>query len=214
MRQILFYIFLIGLTSCWTNSQGKKIIGQGTVNESENEASTNESKSDYLEIVLSENALDTFLIPFPEKDMLMSLKNFYGPYWVEANIGQQDGPDFTYIEIKRDDNNPVAYLDFDSANKYKLDEIRIVDSSAKDQYEIRVGDTYQQVIETRREAFKNSTNYHQHTYLYSDNSNIYYELSGDYTLTEEMLDSIEELELTEQQLQKCTVKCIIWRKRN
>jgi hypothetical protein len=33
-------------------------------------------------------------------------------------------------------------------------------------------------------------------------------------MTEEMLENLDELELTEEQLQKCKVEYIIWRKRN
>ena len=214
MKQIVFYIFLIGLISCSTNSQDKKVTDNEPIEKSEIETIISEQAPDYREIVLSENTLDTFSIPFPEKNMLMPLRNYYKPYWVEANIGQQDGPDFTYIDILKDDDNPIAYLNFDSENKFKLDEIRIVSSTAIDQYGVRVGDTFQQLIEKRNSNFKNSTNYHQHTYLYTDNSNIYYELTGDFTMTEEMLENLDELELTEEQLQKCKVEYIIWRKRN
>ncbi|WBL45036.1 hypothetical protein PBT90_10110 [Algoriphagus halophytocola] len=213
MKQILFYIFLIGLISCSTNSQDKKVVDKKPTEQSQIETKIIRQTKNYREIVISENWLDTFSIPFPEKNMLMLLRNYYEPYWVEANIGQQDGPDFTYIDILKDDDNPIAYLNFDPDNKFKLDEIRIVSSSAIDQYGVRVGDTYQEVKKKRNNDFKNSTNYHQHTYLYTDSSNIYYELTGDFTMTEEMLENLDELELTEEQLQKCKVEYIIWRKR-
>ncbi|WP_339923133.1 hypothetical protein [uncultured Cyclobacterium sp.] len=213
MKLILLYIFLIGLISCSTNSQDKKVVGKKPTEESQIETKTVGQTNNYREIVISENSLDTFSIPFPEKNMLMPLKSYYEPYWVEANIGQQDGPDFTYIDILKDDDNPIAYLNFAPDNKFKLEEIRIVSSSAIDQYGVRVGDTYQEVREKRNNDFKNSTNYHQHTYLYPDSSNIFYELTGDFTMTEEMLENLNELGLTEEQPQNCKVDYIIWRKR-
>lgn len=212
MRLILIYVLLIGLSSCSTGSQESNVVGKQTVELSETEMTTSEQKTDYRKLVLSENTLDTFSIPFPEKNMLSKLRNYYGLYKVRTMIGQQDGPDFTYIDISEEDNSPIAYLKFDPINKYKLDEIRIVSSNAIDQYGIQVGDSYQQLIQKRKDNFKTSTNYHQHTYLFAANSNILYELTGDFTMTEEMLGNIEEFELTEEQLQKCTVEFIIWRR--
>ena len=134
MKQILFFIFLFGLISCSPNSQEKKVVDKESTDESVPETTSIEQTRDYREIILSENKIDIFSIPFPEKNVLRELKDYYEPYWVEANIGQQDGPDFTYFEIARDDENPIAYFDFDSENEFKLEEIRIVSSVSKDQY--------------------------------------------------------------------------------
>lgn len=141
--------------------------------------------------------------------MLIVLKDYYVPYWVEANIGEQDGPIFTYIEITRDDKNPIAYLGFDSENQFKLEEIRIVNSVAKDHYGVRVGDTYQQVISKRQIDFKNSTDYHQHTNLYSASSNIYYETIRFENYVDIMIGNIEELTLDSNDLMHCKVDAII-----
>jgi len=213
MKQILFFIFLFGLISCSPNSQEKKVVDKESTDESVPETTSIEQTRDYREIILSENKIDIFSIPFPEKNVLRELKDYYEPYWVEANIGQQDGPDFTYFEIARDDENPIAYFDFDSENEFKLEEIRIVSSVAKDQYGVRVGDTYQQVISKRQIEFKNSTDYHQHTYLYSASSNIYYEISGFENYVDIMIENIEELILDTNDLKHCKVDAIIWRKR-
>src|SRR5690554_4339175 len=99
MKQIIFYILLMGLISCSTNNQKNRTVEKESEEKLEIETSKKIPKLDYREIVLSENALDTFLIPFPETNMLMRLMNYYKPYQVEVSIGQQDGPDFTYIRI-------------------------------------------------------------------------------------------------------------------
>jgi hypothetical protein len=99
MKQILFFIFLFGLISCSPNSQEKKVVDKESTDESVPETTSIEQTRDYREIILSENKIDIFSIPFPEKNVLRELKDYYEPYWVEANIGQQDGPDFTYFEI-------------------------------------------------------------------------------------------------------------------
>ena len=214
MKRLLIYILLIGQISCSTDGPDKNTTDQEIIIDAATEINPIEARTDYREIVLSEHTLDTFSIPFPEMSMLEPLKNHFQPYSVEAKTGQQDGTDYPYIDIAKDNNATVTYLNFDWENKFKLEEIRIIAPSAVDQYGIRVGDTYQQVIEKRKESFSNSTDYHEHTYLYSDNSNIYYELSLNFTIADDKLENIEELVLTEEQLQKCSVENIIWRNRN
>ena len=218
MRKIIFCLLIIGLISCRENkvnkdNSNKNIPQNSNTDEKQIEELKEKRKITYQQIVLSENKIDTFSIPFQEKDMLMDLKSYYKSYNVEIKIGQQDGPDFPYIDIVKNDGNSVAFFSFDYENKYKLDEIRILDSILTDQYGIRVGDSYQELVEKRKGDFRNSTDYHQHTYLYIENSNIYYELTGDLTITEDLLENLEELELSDEQLQKCKVEYIIWRKR-
>jgi len=219
MKKIIFCLLVIGIIGCKENqvsqtNSNEDISIKSNTDENQTKESIKERKIANQKIVLSENKIDTFAIPFQKKYMLLDLKNYYKSYNVEAKIGQQDGPDFAYIDILKNDGNSVAFFSFDYENKYKLDEIRIVDSIATDEYGIRVGDSYQKIVEKRKGVFKNSTDYHQHTYLYTESSNIYYELTGDLSITEDMLENLEELDLTEEQLQKCKVKYIIWRKRN
>jgi len=219
MRKVIICLLVIGLISCRNNKVSQDnsngyIPAKSNTNKEQTEESIKEEKINNQKIVLSESKIDTFSIPFREKDMLMDLKNYYKSYSVQAKIGQRDGPDFPYIDIVKNDGKSIAFFSFDYENNYKLDEIRILDSIATDQYGIRVGDSYQKIIEKRTGDLKNSTDHHQHTYLYTENSNIYYEITGDLTITEDMLENLEEFELSEKQLQKCTVEYIIWRKRN
>jgi hypothetical protein len=212
MRQIISYILLIGLISCSANSQEKKLVDKELTEKPVIETTTSEQAPDYREIVLSENKLDTFSIPFPEKNMLIPLKNYYKPYWVESNIGHQDGPDFTYIDIARDDKNPIAYLNFDSENKFKLDEIRIVDSRAIDQYGVRVGNTLSELITSRDTGQIGFDPYHFHIYYSYKNSNILYELEGE--LHTPAVENVEDIVLTYDDIESHTVQSIIWRKKN
>ncbi|WP_271785027.1 DUF1131 family protein [Aquimarina algiphila] len=219
MRKLIICLLVVGNISCGNNRVYKDNAEKNTSSKTDIEKELTEKpikvrKTNDQRIVIFENRIDTFPIPFQEKDILMGLKSYYKSYNVEAKIGQQDGPNFPYIDIVKNDGNSVMFFSFDYENKNKLDEIRILDSIAADQYGIRVGDSYQKIVEKRKGDFKNSTDYHQHTYLYAENSNIYYELTGDITITEDMLENLEELELSEEQLQKCKVEYIIWRKRN
>jgi len=218
MRKVIICVLVIGLISCHDNWVGQTSSNENTLvkhntDKKQKKESKKEQKTTNQKIILSENKIDTFAIPFQEKDMLIDLENYYTSYNVETKIGQQDGPDYLYIDLMKKDDNSVAHFTFDDENKYKLDEIRILDSIVTDEYGIRVGDSYQQIIDKRTAIFKNSTNYHQHTYLYTENSNIYYEL-GNLTLPRDMMGNIEELVLTEEQLQESNVERIIWRNIN
>ena len=199
----------MGLISCSTNNQEKKIIDKGTVNEPEVVTNSIKAKPSYRKIVLSENSLDTFSIPFPEKNMLTSLKNYYEPYWVESNVGQQDGPDYRYIDIVRDDENPIAYLNFESDNELKINEIRIVNSTVHDQYEVHVGDALTKVITSRGTGEIGFDPYHFHIYYYYKNSNISYELEGE--LHTPAVENVEDIVLTYDDISSHTVQSIIWR---
>jgi hypothetical protein len=209
MKLILFYILSIGLISCSSKGQEKKVSDLKTENKSDTITTSSELKPDYREILLFENKLDTFLIPFPEKDMLPTLKKYYAPYLVKRNIGQQDGPDYSYIDIARNDEDPITYINFDSDNKLRLNEIRIVNSTAHDQYEVRVGDPLTKVITSRGKGEIGFDPYHFHIYYYYKNSNISYELGGElHTPAEE---NMENIVLTYDDISSHTVHSIIWR---
>jgi hypothetical protein len=209
MKQIRFYILFIGIISCSTNYQDKKEIDKKTTEEHQVETKIFAQKIEHREILISENTLDTFSIPFPEKNMLMQLKKYYAPYWVKANIGQKDGPDFTYIDILKDDNSPIAYLNFNPENKFKLDEIRIVSSKAIDQYGIRVEDSLNQLILKRDSGKIGFDPYHFHIYYYYPNSNISYELEGE--LHTPAMENVEDIILTYDDIKSHTIQSIIWR---
>lgn len=161
----------------------------------------------FKHISLGEHSLNSFDLPFAEKDMLGTLANYYEPYQVERKTGQQDGPGFEYIDIRNQDKT-FLFINFDTDNPYRIDQIRIQDSSVADTFGIRIGDSYQDLKNKRPTTFRNVTDYHQHTYLYPEGSNIFYEIGG-YDLTLDMLDNIEEVVLTERQLENCKVVAII-----
>ena len=208
MKPIIYLLVITGLLlSCSKKKSERKDLELDT-NAVIKEKQPEETVLNYREIVLYENSLDSFTLPFPERSMLLPLRQYYNSYSVEAKIGEQDGPDFVYFEILRSES-PVIFLSFNYKNEYQLEEIIIEDSTALDQYGVRVGDTYSELKQKRNVDFENVTNYHVHTYLYTDNSNIYYEISGN--LTEAGPDNLEDLVLTEQQLESWVVDKIIWR---
>lgn len=213
---LLYIPIIIGLLSSCSNINAEKKPSpqtqQARASLGVTDSMLKEKALNYPEIVLRETSIDSFSLPFPEQEMLTELRDFHHPYSVERKIGQQDGPDFEYIEISRN-KTPVVYFMFDWENKYRLEKIMVHNSTVVDEYGVRVGDTYSALKKKRKESFKNSTNYHEHTYLYTGNSNIHYEMTTK-SFNYHEFGNIEELELTEKQLEDWTVKKIIWRKNN
>lgn len=212
MKPLLILIILVTLVSC-SNAEKEKTDGSQTTqipNYSKiNNELADQKQTVFPEIVLRENSIDTFSLPFPEKEMLPLLKHFYKSYKIERKIGHQDGPDYEFIDISRKGKS-ILFFNFDSENKYRFEDIYVTDAIIVDQYGVRVGDTYAELKKKRKSKFNNSSNYHQHTYLYTNNSNIYYEIIGNLQNSEET--DIEKLVLTEDQLKNWKVANIIWRK--
>lgn len=143
--------------------------------------------------------------------MLMPLRNYYKPYLVEAGIGEQDGPNFTYIGILKDNHDPIAYLNFNYDNEFKLEDIRIVSETAIDQYGVRVGTTLSELINARDTGVIDFDPYHFHIYYSYENSNIFYELEGE--LHTPGVENVEDIVLTHDDIASHTIQSIIWRSR-
>ncbi|WP_299797167.1 hypothetical protein [uncultured Maribacter sp.] len=214
MKIILYVTVIIGiLTSC---SEQKSDKNKSIESKKEEPISTDISKEtvkqqNYRQIKLKENSIDSFALPFPEENMLLPLRNYYKPYWVEANIGQQDGPDFMYIDILKYDT-PLVYFNFDSENELILNSIIVHESTVTDQYGLNVGSTIEKLKENRGDGEINFDPYHQHVYYYYENSNISYEINGDLEIPAD-IQNIEDLIITEKDVEGWTIEYIIWRKK-
>ena len=209
MKQIIMCILFVGLISYSAKSQGQKATDKEPLKEKRME-----DGKVYREIVLSENRLNDIPIPFPQKDMLSTLREKLKPYRVEKSIRKRNrGGDYTYFTIVDGDGYDVAFLNFDPKNKYRLREIVLVSLHAKDQYGIRIGDYYEELIEKRKTNYKSSVRYFQSVYLYAPKSSIFYELSGNFVDSEELIVDFKKIKLTEGELSIGKVESIIWKNR-
>jgi len=163
-------------------------------------------------IILNEHSINKIEIPFEQKPLVPILKQAFPIYQVFDKIGEQDGPNYRYITIDKG-NKPQIYLKFKDLDSDTLAEIRLLTKASKDQYGLSVGDPYSKIISLRKMEFKNVTDYHQHTYLYADNSNIYYELNRGEMTTKGWILNPEKLVLSDKQLESCSIKAIVWRDR-
>ncbi|MGB0837395.1 MAG: hypothetical protein ACPGRE_04795 [Flavobacteriaceae bacterium] len=171
-----------------------------------------QSQKDH-DILLSEHSINKIEIPFEQKTVVPLVKKTFPAYEVSDKIGQQDGPNYRYISIDKG-LKPQVYLKFKDQDSDTLDEIRLLTSASTDQYGLSVGDSYSKIISLRKVAFKNVTDYHQHTYLYAEDSNIYYELHRGEMASKDWMLNPEKLILSDKELQSCSIKAIVWRERN
>lgn len=163
-------------------------------------------------INLREHFINEVPIPFEQKPEVPLLKKTFPSYEVSDKIGQQDGPNYRYISIDKD-LKPQVYLKFKDLDSDILEEIRLLTNNSTDQYGLSIGDPYSKIISLRKVTFKNVTDYHQHTYLYAEDSNIYYELHRGEMESKEWMLNPEKLVLSEKQLESCSIKAIVWRQR-
>jgi len=159
-------------------------------------------------IILYEDHLGDIPLPFPKREMLDELRQVFANLVVEKEVGEQDGPDFPLYSIKRVDGE-IAYFSMHHEDTLQLVEIHFGDPFVKDEYGLRVGDSYRTIRQLREGKLKTYTDFHQHTYAYLDNSQIAYEISGEH-MTTNTVDQ-EEVTFTEAQLQDWTIEFIIWR---
>ena len=162
----------------------------------------------YEPLVLKENGLNNIALPFKRKDMLSTLSKLFADFQVTKEMGQQDGPDFPLYSVK-DQETELVFFGMDWEDTLKLDRIYIKVPLIIDEYGLKVGDNYQDIKALRQDSIKTFTDYHQHTYVYSDSSNIFYEIWGQATIPDTA--DFENLHFTEEQIKDWKIEYVIWR---
>lgn len=166
-----------------------------------------ENESDLSEIVLREDSIDKFSLPFPEKKMFNEQALFYERFVVKEEIGMQDGPDFPSISFY-DNNNEVLFFKFDPENRLLLDKVIVSNSIVRDEYGLQVGLTVSNIIKNRGTDFRITTDAHQHTYLKNERSKISYEIGVSSFISDAELSSVSSSDF--KALENATIERIIW----
>ncbi|MCF2875355.1 MULTISPECIES: DUF1131 family protein [unclassified Tenacibaculum] len=105
-----------------------------------------------------------------------SLQAAFPSYTITSKVGQQDGPDYRYFEVLKD-NTTLNFI----MNEQKtciINEIN-AQTNLEDMYGVKVGMTYEEVKKLRPNI-SHKTDFHFHTTLSEPNSNLQYEISGTY----------------------------------
>jgi len=212
MNKLVLLTVLISLFSCGAKT------GDGTQSEvadtlalevTDQEAITPIVDPDTL--VLYESRLSSLDLPFPRKEMLDDLKKVFGKYIVTKAMGEQDGPNYLYYGVTDKGGSAVCYFAMDPEDSLTLEVFSTEQPFIKDQYGLKVGDGYKK-IKALRKGVKTSTDLHQHTYAYFEDSNVRYEIFGDVTIPDTA--DFDNLHFTEDQIKDWTIERLIWMKRN
>jgi hypothetical protein len=210
MDRLVLLSLTILIFSCGTNStRGTEplVIVDSAVADPANEVErTRQSYTDT--IILHEDKINSIQLPFEKKEMLTHLKNAFNELSVAKEIGEQDGPDFSLYSLN-DNGSELCFFGMDWEDTLKLNEIYVKQPIIKDQYGLKVGDSYQKIKKVRGTDVKTFTNYHQHTYAYFETSHIMYEISGDVFLPDTV--DHENLKFTEDQMKDWTIEYVIWK---
>jgi hypothetical protein len=78
---------------------------------------------------------------------------------VSKETGQQNVPDFPLYSVKREQRE-ILFFSMDSEDIFLLNNIYIKDTLIRDVYGLKVGDSYNTIVNKRGKEFKNYTNYH------------------------------------------------------
>ncbi|MBA6155975.1 DUF1131 family protein [Tenacibaculum sp. S7007] len=124
------------------------------------------------EITISNNGINK--IDLGKCINIDSLKIAFPDYKISSKIGQQDGPDYQYFEVKKD-STTINFI-MSEQEGCLVDEINAT-TNLPDIYGVKIGMTYEEVKKLRPEI-THKTNYHFHTILSTPNSNLKYEISG------------------------------------
>lgn len=205
MKNLKFLFLVIVALSC-----SEKKGSETEVSEVQNESTTGIEK-EFYDLVLYEDSLNDIKIPFDNnKNLLDNLQSKLSPYSVKKETGQQDGPDFPLYTVQKE-NKEVLFFSMNPEDTFKLDDILIKSSLVKDMYGLKVGDSYSEIKNRRKGNLKNYTDLHQHTFIYTDNSNIMYEIIGDLNLPADT--DLDNIKLTEEQIKDWKIENIVWRKK-
>lgn len=157
------------------------------------------------EIKLYENKVGEMKLSHSMKLSYLTMLEIFKSYSVIKKSGQQDGPDYIYYEVTKN-NIEYFWIKTQDENERLLNRIYITNKSITDQYNISIGTTYKD-IKKLRENVKITTDYHYHTYAYVKGSNIAYEITGDF-------EGPDRQDFTEKEVKYWAVSNIIWLKLN
>ena len=159
-------------------------------------------------IILYEDSITGISLPFSKGDMLGEMRDAFSGYQVSKQVGQQDGPDFP-IYIVADGAEELIVFAMNWQDTLQLDVVYIKSPVVSDQYGMRIGSNMVQIQSARNDSLMTQYDYHEHTYVYSEDSRIVYDMES----TENLSDTVPFANETapSRAPSSWTIRQIIWR---
>lgn len=177
-----------------TDQSGKDKIQEG---------SSNINQSDIL--LITENGLEDIKLPFLRKEMLPELRASLKSFNVSKELGEFEYGRAPIYTIRHNEEG-IGFFEMDSEDTLKLNNLYL-SNYVTDMYGLTIGDGYDKLKAVRGDSIKHYTDFHQHTYVIVESSNIMYEIFGEWPKNVDLTD----LSFTEDQIKNWTIEQIIWR---
>ncbi len=155
-------------------------------------------------LILSKNKIGPIILNGNTTLDLKKLRTAFTNFSVTQKTGQQDGPDFIYYDIS-DNQGELFWIKMQVENMEKIDSIHVTSPKIHDQYGLRVGSAYREVIHIRPRLIV-ETDDRFHTYVGHSAENIAYELVVPYSGNYQGPDR----KPTKQEVARGRVKKLLW----
>ncbi len=171
---------------------------------SSNTAFAQQSNGSLL-FTLKENSIQNVKLPLPHKEVLPDLRESFKPYSVVKELGQFEYGAAPVYEVI-DQENPIVLFEMEMTDTLKLKNLYLR-KYVKDQYGLQIGDKVGKIKELRGDSIQHNMDFHQHTYLIVPNSNILYEIIGEFS--EDI--NLSNPSITTEEIENWKIEAIIWR---
>lgn len=161
-------------------------------------------------LVLYENRIGKVELPLSDKFVeLYLIKQFEG-YKVDLVLEVGEGGEIPHYNVSQDSTELLSFAMYPE-DPDKLFEMIISNDQVPDQYGLKVGDSYTDIIAKRGDSIKVKMGYHFHTYASYKGSRILYEISGDYQMPDDlMMQTINEHKFKEGELDDWRIVRVLW----
>ena len=209
MKKIGFVIStVIVLGFCHSCQQGDKAQEQNDQTQVIDSIGDNTSEEQAL--ILKEGSFGGVILPFWQIDAHEEIRNCLENYEVQGETAIAEGGEFKVYNVLQE-GTTICSFEMSMDDSTYLYELVLRDSVVADEYGLKVGDPYLKIKELRPTALKAKMGYHFHTYVRVPSSHIYYEITGDYQMPDDLkLETINAHEFDEADLKDWSIKRIIW----
>ncbi len=175
------------------------------------ETDKNEVLKETTSITLTETHLNNIkLNDLNETNVSLKLRNTFPNLTVTKEIGHQDGPDFN-VYLVSDSDKDIFFVKMNSDDSTIVDEIYFETTNIKDQYNIEIGHTAQDILK-RRPTIQFYSDLHYNVHGSVPNSKILYRFFGDFKSLNDSTFTHDDFSMESWQVENMTLEYIIWRK--
>lgn len=147
------------------------------------------------------------------------LKQLFPGYTIKSGIGQGDSPDYYYFKVSNSKDmisiiSYIQYSDYENQtiktpqpNNIKIDQLKIESPTITDQYGLKTGDTYQEIIKKRGKDLERGNTHHE---KYLGSKGLYYRMWGDFNYKGQADVSPETIDNKQMEKYNWEIQSVCW----